>query len=423
MKRTFRLTCTHLILALMLTACGPQPSDTLSPATPLSPGPTAALLSTPPPGSTAPATSTPPASAHATLTEVQGTVEARDPARAEFERAQEGWKVTQGGQVRTAEDGRTRLDLSDGTFLRLGPSTLFTLTGSEPAQSKVDLLLGQIWIVLTGGELQVRTPSGMASVRGSYMSVAYNPATARTRVTCLEGSCLVQSFTQGCELSTGQAAELLGPEEAQQEEIDILVEAIPQEELEQWLEFMPEAEEIMPLVEQTLQGEMQMPEVFDLPPDMMTPIPESVLLPYMSCLNDQSCLTYCSATPKPADCINFEAQLAAQGVNLDMFWICYSAIFDAQTCANTCTPSNFPMEEPTPEAPPEWETPTPEPVFVPYISCLGDQSCMTYCSATPKPEDCINFEAQLAAQGVNLEMFWTCYSAIFDAQNCANTFR
>lgn len=356
MKQIFRLTCTHVILALMLTACGPQASDTLPPATPLPAGPTAPLLSTTTPGSTTPASSTPRASAHATLTEVQGTVEARDPARAEFERAKEGWQIIVGGQVRTGEDGRSRLDLSKGTFLRLGPSTLFTLTGSEPAQSKVDLLLGQIWIVLTGGELQVRTPSGMASVRGSYMSVAYNPATGRTRVTCLEGSCLVQSFTQGCELTTGQAAELLGPEELEFAEISILVEFLTPEEIAWWLEFMPEAEEVMPIVEEALQGGMELPEVFDLPPEMILP---------------------------------------------------------------------FPTEEPTPESPEFWDTPTPEaePVFVPYISCLGDQSCLTYCSATPKPEDCINFEAQLAAQGVNLEMFWICYSAIFDAQTCANTSR
>ena len=135
----------------------------------------------------------------ATLSELQGSVEIMNPGQTEVTPAGDGMTITEGGQIQTGEDGRVRLDLSTGTMIRLAPNTSFLLASNAETEdglfTRIQLAAGRIWIVLTGGSMDVETPSGVASVRGSYMSVWVDPETEDVWVTCLEGWCQAENPT------------------------------------------------------------------------------------------------------------------------------------------------------------------------------------------------------------------------------------
>ncbi len=175
----------------------------------------------------------------AALSELEGLVEAKAPGAAEFTQVVAGLVLEIQSQIQTGADGKVRLDISDGTILRLGPQTLFTLEGEEQTASgpltKVKVAAGQIFIILSGGALEVDTPSGVASVRGSYMEVRIDPDTGLIYITCLEGDCTAQ--TNGGEVAffAGQTATItredLPPELGEMTPEDIL----------RWLQNNPEA--------------------------------------------------------------------------------------------------------------------------------------------------------------------------------------
>ncbi len=101
-----------------------------------------------------------------------------------------------------------RIDLSSGTILRLAPASLFTLVSNEEVEgglaTKLKLELGRIYIILSGGSVDVETPSGVASVLGSYMMVEIDPFTQDVTITCLEGDC----SAGGIDFSDGQKVTL-----------------------------------------------------------------------------------------------------------------------------------------------------------------------------------------------------------------------
>jgi hypothetical protein len=139
----------------------------------------------------------------ALFSELSGGVNAKQADAADFSPAQNGDELFVNGQARTGEDGRARLDLSSGTIVRVAPASLFTLESNEPAEgglvTKIKLELGRIFIILNGGSLDVESPSGVASVRGSYMMVNIDPVTKDVVITCLEGNCTAGGiqFTDG----------------------------------------------------------------------------------------------------------------------------------------------------------------------------------------------------------------------------------
>ena len=146
----------------------------------------------------------------ATFTLVVNDVRARLDESAAFSPANMGDKLAVGGQAQSGEESRARLDLDpEGTILRLGPNTLFTLETLDDNAgnpfTRLNLVLGQIWIVLAGGSLDVKTPLGTGAVRGSYMSVAFDPSQGMT-VTCLEGHCGVSNAGGTVALTGGQAS-------------------------------------------------------------------------------------------------------------------------------------------------------------------------------------------------------------------------
>ncbi len=182
------------------------------------------------------------------LGELSGRVEARFTGEPEFHPAAAGDILQVKDQVQTGEDGRARVDLSSGTIIRVAPSSLFTLASNEPAQgglaTKLKLEFGRIYIILNGGSLDVETPSGVASVRGSYMMAEIDPVTLNVTVTCLEGHC----SAGGIEFTDGQKVTLFYYDPATGQYRPPLLEDMNEEDFQKWLDDNPEAKQILDLV-------------------------------------------------------------------------------------------------------------------------------------------------------------------------------
>lgn len=227
-----------LLAALVLAACSSAPATETSNINIASPAPaastaTAALLSV---SETAVVRS-------AQLSELKNEVQAMRQAGETFTKAREGDVVVLGGRVSTGSESKVRLDLTEGTIVRLGADTEFTIeeltqTATDPF-TRLRLLTGQLWVILNGGSLEVETPVGVATVRGSYLGVKFDPQTQRLEVTCLEGQCGLSNDAGAVQLTNGQSSEIVG------EEPPAPIEALTYEEIQEWMEENPEAKTIV----------------------------------------------------------------------------------------------------------------------------------------------------------------------------------
>lgn len=112
-----------------------------------------------------------------------------------------GQTLPGGGEVQTLEDGEARVDISPNTIVRLGPRTHFVVAdlgeSDKQPDTKVELIVGELWVILNsalnGGSFEVETPVGVAAVRGSYLSVDYDPVSDSLIISCLEGFCSVRN--------------------------------------------------------------------------------------------------------------------------------------------------------------------------------------------------------------------------------------
>lgn len=198
-----------IALLLVLTACAaPAPTATPIPFTPTTLPPTFAIVAP---------TATPQTTIGgrtANIKEIINTVQARGSADKSFESANVGLTLNVGGQARTAENSKARLDFVEGTIVRLGPTTVLTVeelaNNNGSPLTRFQLELGKLWIALHGGTLDVKTPAGIVSVRGSYgMIEVFEDGTVR--VVDLEGV-FVQGTTtlgnmQGLNLIKGGSVE------------------------------------------------------------------------------------------------------------------------------------------------------------------------------------------------------------------------
>src|SRR6185436_1493156 len=73
----------------------------------------------------------------AKLSELTGDVEARQTDNDTFLPASLETILQTHGQVQTADDGRVRLDLSTGTIIRVGPSSIFTLIANDQVEGSL----------------------------------------------------------------------------------------------------------------------------------------------------------------------------------------------------------------------------------------------------------------------------------------------
>jgi len=223
-----------LTLVLLLSACGskaPPPAPTASGTGPTPAGPTPAANAAP--------TDVPAANRTATITEMTGQVEAHASTSDTFAPASLGTTLAVGGETRTGEDGKARLDLApEGTIIRVVRNSSFTLVdlSSDNAnpKSKIKLFFGQVFIILKGGSLEVETPSGVASVLGSLLGISYDPATKKVTATCLEGHCSLSNEEGTIELEDGEAADIVDGDLSDEARL------MTEEELGDWVDENPD---------------------------------------------------------------------------------------------------------------------------------------------------------------------------------------
>lgn len=196
----------------------------------------------------------------AILSQIENTVSTRKTSVDELVNAEPGMSILEGGSVETGDDGRVRADLMpEGTIVRVGPNSAFLLPklteeNGEP-NTTIQLLFGKVFILLKGGTLSVETPSGVASVRGSLLSVEYDPETKRINAACLEGECSLQG-------EEGDEIDIPEGEESFIYEGESPMDPFPmdQDEVQEWLDENPDLNLFMP--------ELPNPEDYpDLPPD------------------------------------------------------------------------------------------------------------------------------------------------------------
>jgi hypothetical protein len=184
----------------------------------------------------------------AALSELTGTVDTKKAGEATFTPASADTVLEPNGQVQTGSDGRVRLDLSSGTIIRVGPSTFFTLIANDEVEgglaTRLKLDIGKVFIILNGGSADVETPSGVASVRGSYMKVEVNPETLDIYITCLEGDCSASNPAGSASFTNGQKVILFHRDPDTGNWSPPNVEPMTPEEFQEWLDNNPEAKDL-----------------------------------------------------------------------------------------------------------------------------------------------------------------------------------
>ncbi len=190
----------------------------------------------------------------AILNEIINNVVARLSDQESFETANEAQVLGLGGQVQTDASSTVRIDLSEGSILRLDQNSFFTVTALEPAEAsplaRLFLSIGRIFIVLTGdGSLEVETPVGIASVRGSAAVAWYIPPNEFV-FGCGAGDCSIgrgegDGFLS-FQIPVGQLGTIVG-----QDGLPQSAGPIPQELVFEWLRLAAEAHpELAPLATQ-----------------------------------------------------------------------------------------------------------------------------------------------------------------------------
>ncbi len=236
-----KLAITFLLLTIFLGACSPGSVATEPAVVSQEPAETEPPVAEIEPTATKPApTNTAEPSREATISEINNEVMARILSTNDFAPASVGTSILPTGGVETGVDGRARLDLlPEGTIVRVGPNSSFTVPQivEENGQPKtvIELLFGEIYILLNGGSLEVETPSGVASVRGSLMRVEYDTEKKMLKASCLEGHCSLKNENgDEVDLVAGQATYI----EGNFPPIDPIL--IDSSEIKEWLAEIPE---------------------------------------------------------------------------------------------------------------------------------------------------------------------------------------
>ena len=182
----------------------------------------------------------------AKLSELVGVVAVRNNEQDKFNQVNDGFILKAIQQLQTQAESRARLDLNTGSIVRLGQNTIFSLdppvSGGDEALTHLQLQVGRVWIILNGGTLGVSTPGGIASVRGSYMSVWVKSGSNEIIVCCLEGSCTYQNEGGIVSLTTGQ--KIISTET----NVAPAVQPMDQADIQDWQNNSPESSVIIPQV-------------------------------------------------------------------------------------------------------------------------------------------------------------------------------
>ncbi|MGQ0604241.1 MAG: FecR domain-containing protein [Anaerolineales bacterium] len=140
----------------------------------------------------------------ATLSDLAGNVSGRATRADPLAPINLGFQLNTGGQVQTGDESRARLDFTDQSILRLASNSAYTLDEVDTQAdgsvvARLQLTFGKLWVSVTGGAVEVETPVGVASVRGSFAVFQYapgdpdDPTDDLLLIDCLEGSCTAQN--------------------------------------------------------------------------------------------------------------------------------------------------------------------------------------------------------------------------------------
>ena len=156
----------------------------------------------------------------ATIRQQSGTVETRTSANGTWTPAVLNQVLSEGSQIRTAAGSQAVIGLTEGSHIYLGDATQLTLSQLNPfldsQLTTLDLTQGQVWVLLTGGALDVQTtPYGVASARTAYLSVEFKPQSHTVNVTCLQGTCGFGSVLIPAGYKLADAANNQSPEQMQ----------------------------------------------------------------------------------------------------------------------------------------------------------------------------------------------------------------
>jgi len=186
------------------------------------------------------------------LGEVNGKVLARQVHEDEFGPAEVGYVLMLNNQVLTMEDGRARLDFPDGTIVRVGPNSMFTMGVIEGEEEnlfkRIFLEFGKLWVIMSDGEMEIETVSGLASVQGSFLSVESIGITGEVRGTCLDGVCSWEVNGEIYEIGEGETFLVRGVDEPP------IIGKMTISDFGEWLEEVPEVVEIADIIPGLIEG-------------------------------------------------------------------------------------------------------------------------------------------------------------------------
>lgn len=162
-------------------------------------------------------TATPDPARAAEISELRGQAERRGQEGGSWLPAKAGDGLEAGNQLRTGDESFATLTFTEGTIARVAPNTVFTVrqlagTPADP-YTEFTLYLGKIFVILSGQgdeSFEINTPLGVASVRGSFLSV-WVGADGHLVVGCLETQrvCELETGRGRVALSTGQQSEII----------------------------------------------------------------------------------------------------------------------------------------------------------------------------------------------------------------------
>jgi LysM repeat protein len=148
-----------------------------------------------------------------------GTVEWRASSKAEWAAAQVGQVLAEGAEVRTGASSTAALRLTEGSKIYVGPSSEVVVNLLNPFMDSrltvLDVGRGQLWVLLNGGSLDIKTPLGTATAREAYLSLNYQPQGQDLDITCLQGMCgfgtiLIPAGSKLSDAQTNTAVEPMG---------------------------------------------------------------------------------------------------------------------------------------------------------------------------------------------------------------------
>lgn len=159
-----------------------------------------------------------------------------DAGTAERRYGKSGEWLAAGSSLTTEANGSARLHFVDGTVVRLGANTHLVVTGTSNGGfvKQLQMFAGDLWAMLAGGELQVKSPVGVASVRGSYIHISFTSQNQTYTAECFEGQCTLTTSAGTTNLSSGQKCSTSGgsqpcpPRQMTREELVAFINRLPE---------------------------------------------------------------------------------------------------------------------------------------------------------------------------------------------------